>query len=214
MTFEFDALLFDLDGTLVNSLAAVDRAWTALCDRHRLDASFVVPQIHGRRSIDSIRLILPHVDAEAEDQWLQDREATDTEGVFALEGAAEFLYSLECPWAIVTSGTSNVANPRIRAGGLPMPRVAVYGEDVKNGKPSPGPYLLGAQRLGIAPERCLFFEDTLAGIRSAHAANMKSIGIASSLSAEQISEADAVINDYKNLSVLPQDGAYTLTIPH
>jgi len=213
MSFEFDALLFDLDGTLVSSIAVVDRVWTKWCVRNNLDASYVLPRIHGRRSIDSVRQLLPHVDAEAEDQWLQQQEASDTDGVFALNGAVEFLSGLECPWAIVTSGTSIVAKPRIRAGGLPVPLVAVYGEDVVNGKPSPDPYLLGAERLGVSAERCVIFEDTLAGIRSGHAANMKSIGIASSLTGDQMVEADAVINDYVGVKVSRRGDSFVLELP-
>jgi sugar-phosphatase len=199
LTFPCDALLFDLDGTLANSMAAVDRAWGTLCQRHGLDLSYVLPQIHGRRSIDSIRALLPHVDAEAEDAWLRHLEATDTEGVFALPGVAEFIESLTCPWTVVTSGTSDVARARLRAAGIPEPVVAVFGEDVARGKPAPDPFKLGADRLGVAAERCLAFEDTVAGIRSAHAANMKVIAVTTSTPADLLSEADAVVEDFRQV---------------
>ncbi|AIE88011.1 HAD-IA family hydrolase [Fimbriimonas ginsengisoli] len=199
MIFEFDAILFDLDGSLVSSIAAVDRAWTAFANRHHLDASFVLPQIHGRRSIDSIRALLPHVDAEEEDAWIRNREATDTEGVFALPGAIEFLISLTCPWAVVTSGTSDVARARMRAAGVPTPPISVFGEDVERGKPAPDPFLLAAKRLNQIPERCLVFEDTVAGIRSGHAANMKAIALSTSVPRDGLAEADAIIKDFREI---------------
>jgi sugar-phosphatase len=201
--FPCDAILFDLDGTLISSIAAVDRAWGAFCRRHGLDVSFVLPQIHGRRSIDSIRALLPHVDAEAEDAWIREREATDTDGVYALPGVLEFVSSLTCPWTVVTSGTSDVARARLRAAGLPEPPVAVFGEDVKNGKPAPDPFRLGSERLGIPPERCLAFEDTVAGIRSAHAANMKAIALTTSVAVDLLGEADAIVTDFRELRFEP-----------
>lgn len=199
MLFACSAVLFDLDGTLISSIAAVDRSWTAFCVRHGLDVSFVLPQIHGRRSIDSIRALLPHVDAEEEDAWIRNCEATDTEGVFSLLGAIDFVRSLTVDWAVVTSGTSDVARARLKAAGIPEPKVAVFGEDVRHGKPSPEPFLLGAKRLGIAPERCVAFEDTVAGIRSAHAANMKVIALSTSTEVSHLVEADAVVPDFRKL---------------
>lgn len=201
MTFEFDALLFDLDGTLITSIAAVDRAWSAWSARHGLEPAFVLPRIHGRRSIDSIRALAPHLDAEVENDWVRNREVTDTAGIEPIPGAAEFLRSIACPWAIVTSGTTDVACARLRASGLPNPTAAVYAEDVKAGKPAPDPFLLAAARLGVPPERCVAFEDALSGIRSARAAGMPVIGIASSMPPIELREADAVVADYLAVSV-------------
>lgn len=203
MSFEFDALLFDLDGTLIASIAAVDRCWSAWSERHGLDPAEVLPHIHGRRSIDSVRAIAPHLDAEQEDAWMRRREATDTAGVEALAGVAEFLAKLECPWAIVTSGTSDVALARVRAAGLPQPTVAVYGEDVSQGKPHPEPFLTAAERLGVAAGRCLAFEDAASGIRSARAAGMRVIGVAASTRTGELAAADAVITDFRDLVLGP-----------
>jgi mannitol-1-/sugar-/sorbitol-6-phosphatase len=203
MTFEFDALLFDLDGTLISSIAAVDRAWSAWAVSRGFDPIVVLPKIHGRRSIDSVRALAPHLDAVAEDAWLRHLESTDLEGVYPLPGVVEFLERLTCPWAIVTSGTSDVAQARLRATGLPAATAAVYGETVPRGKPHPDPFLIGAELLSVAPERCVAFEDAAAGIRSAHAAGMRVIGLSTSLSAAQLSEADAVIADFTWLSLGP-----------
>lgn len=201
MQFTFSALLFDVDGTLVDSIPAVDRAWGAFSRRHGLEPKEVMPKIHGRRSIDSIRLLLPHVDAEAEDAWLRERESTDTEGVVAIPGAIELIGALTAPWAIVTSGTTDVGSARIRAAGIPTPRVAVFGEEVTKGKPEPDPFLLAAERLGIAPEECVVFEDTLAGIRAGHAAGMKVIALTTTNTPEGLAEADAIVPDFRSIEL-------------
>lgn len=171
-------LLFDLDGTLLDSLHAVDRAWTTWALRHSLDPVYVLTQIHGRRSIESIQALLPEADAEAENLVLREIEATDTRGVVALPGAVELLNSLpEGRWGIVTSGTSDVALSRMSAAGVPRPSVCVFGEDVAFGKPHPEPYLRGAELLGLSPKDVVGFEDTAAGLQSILGAFMQAVAV-------------------------------------
>lgn len=178
MIVRAQGLLFDLDGTLIDSLPAVDRAWSAFALRHGLDPAEVLSKIHGRRSIDSIRDLLPEVDALAEDAWIRERESTDTEGVRAIPGALELLRRLpKSRWCVVTSGTSDVAKARMAAVGLPLPDYAVYGEDVARGKPLPDPFLLGAQRLGFAASDCVGFEDTDAGLYSVRSAGSRAVAL-------------------------------------
>jgi sugar-phosphatase len=178
MTLRAKGLLFDLDGTLIDSLPAVDRAWSTFARKHNLEPEFVLARIHGRRSIDSIRTLLPEVDAEAEDAYIRHLETTDTTGVRALPGSKELLESLplEC-WCVVTSGTSDVAKARMAAAGLPLPRFAVYGEDVSNGKPHPEPFERGARLLGFHPADCVGFEDTDAGLSSVEQAYCRPIAV-------------------------------------
>jgi sugar-phosphatase len=213
ITFRCRALLFDLDGTLIDSLPAVDRAWGAWATKHGFDIEWVLGQIHGRRSIDSIRDLRPDLDAEVEDAWLRGMESTDTEGVTALPGAAEFVAGLgDARFAYVTSGTSDVATARLRAVGYPVPEASVYGEDIQNGKPAPDPYLEGARRLGIDPTNCLVFEDTPAGVASAKAAGMRCVGIATWKKPEDLFEADAVIRDFRAVSLVREGDDLVVTV--
>lgn len=202
MTFECEALLFDLDGTLIDSTPSVDRAWTAWCHRHSLDPTVVIPQIHGRRSIDSIRLVAPHLDAELEDAWLRKRESEDTEGVVALPGVTTILAALDpnC-WALVTSGTFEVATARLRAAGIPESKVRVFGDEVARGKPDPDPFLLGAARLGVSPGDCVVFEDTRAGLLAGRSAGCRTVGVRAVPGENLIGFSDANLTDYTQLSV-------------
>ena len=176
MILQVQGLLFDLVGTLIDSLPAVDRAWGQFATKHGFTHDFVKSRIHGRRSIDSIRELVPHVDARAEDAWMRGLESSDTEGVVALPGAKALLEALPLDrWCLVTSGTSDVALARLAAVGLPLPRFAVFGEDVERGKPAPDPFLLGATRLGFSAAQCVGFEDTDAGLNSILAAGAKPV---------------------------------------
>ena len=178
MILRAKGLLFDLDGTLIDSLPAVDRAWGRFAEKHGFTQDYVKARIHGRRSIDSIREIVPHVDPETEDAWMRGLERADTEGVVALPGSKALLESLPADrWCVVTSGTSDVALARLAAAGLPLPRFAVFGEDVARGKPAPDPFVLGAQRLGFAPADCLGFEDTDAGLSSVRESGARPVAV-------------------------------------
>jgi sugar-phosphatase len=165
--------LFDLDGTLIDSLPAVERAWQTWATSVGLDPVEILPKIHGRRSFETISELVPHLDPLIEDEKLRRLESTDTHGVVLLPGSIELLRSIPRErWTIVTSGTSDVAQARMKATGVDIPAHAVYGENVTHGKPNPEPYLLAAERMGVAPSRCLVFEDTDAGVTSGVAAGM------------------------------------------
>ncbi|MDX9679643.1 HAD-IA family hydrolase [Pseudomonas zeae] len=168
----FGAFLFDMDGTVLNSIAAAERIWAAWAVRHGVDVETFLPTIHGARAIDTItRLNLPGVDAEAQAAFITEAEIEDVEGIVEIPGAAKFLNSLpKDRWAMVTSAPRDLALRRMAAAGIPEPAVMITAEDVQAGKPDPAGYLLAAKRLGLEPRDCLIFEDATVGIQAAEAA--------------------------------------------
>ncbi len=193
-------LLFDLDGTLVDSRAVVERQWRVLCARLGLDFPSVLAILHGVRSADVIRAVAPGVDAEAAAAELDAAEEVDTEGLEVVPGARELLARLPPDgWGIVTSGHRTLAEGRLRAVGLPVPAVMVCGDEVANGKPDPEGFLRGAALLGVAPGDCVACEDAPPGIRAARAAGMRVIAIATTHAPSALADASAVIADLRAL---------------
>lgn len=192
--FHCSGILFDLDGVLVDSTRSVDRQWRLWAERKGVDGDKVIAIAHGVRTIEVIKYVAPHLDAEAEVREIESREADDHEGVNVMPGAAELVRRIpKGRWCVVTSGTRPLASARLRFGGLPVPEVLVTADDVVNGKPHPEPYLKGAELLKVRPEECLVIEDAPAGIQSARAGGMKVIGITSTYPESQLSAADAVV---------------------
>src|SRR5262244_2349612 len=167
------AVLFDLDGVLVDSTPAVERVWRGWASEHGLDPDFVMQWTHVRRSIETIRRVAPSLDAPKENLKVERREIEDLEGVHAIEGAADLLAAMPPGhWTVVTSATRELADARMRYVNLPLPKDAITAELVEQGTPHPEPYLKGAALLCFAPNECLVIEDTAAGIASAKAAGM------------------------------------------
>ncbi|MEJ1196326.1 HAD family hydrolase [Streptomyces sp. BB1-1-1] len=175
------ALLLDMDGTLVNSDAAVERVWRRWADRHGLDGDEVMKVVHGRQGYASMALLLPDRPMEqnhADNARMLAEETADTEGVVAIPGASEFLASLHgLPHALVTSADVPLSTARMAAAGLAQPDVRVTAESVGASKPDPEGFLKGAAELGIAPGDCIAFEDSGAGITAARAAGMQVVGV-------------------------------------
>ena len=212
-TFNCAAILFDLDGVLVDSTGSVTRQWRRWAEEQDLDPDKVVETAHGVRTIEIVRRLAPHLDAGAETLRLEKREADDHEGVSVMPGAAELLKAIpDGRWCVVTSGTRYLATARLQLGNLPMPQVLVSADDVSKGKPNPEPYLMGAKLLGVNPAECLVVEDAPAGIRAAHAGGMKAIGITSTYRAAELQEADAVVQKLGQIKVGELRGGSGLAI--
>jgi sugar-phosphatase len=215
-TFNCAAILFDLDGVLVDSTGSVTRQWKRWAQEQNIDPQKVVEIAHGVRTIEIVRKLAPHLDAEAEVVRLEKREADDHEGVAVMPGAAELLKAIpDGRWCVVTSGTRYLATSRLKLANLPIPQVLVSADDVSKGKPDPEPYLMGAKLLGVNPSQCLVIEDAPAGTRAAHAAHaggMKAIAITSTYPASALHEADAVVKRLAQIRVKSSDSAGSLTV--
>jgi sugar-phosphatase len=211
-TFRCAAILFDLDGVLVDSTRSVERQWRIWSRERGIDEQKAVAIAHGVRALEVIRTIAPHLDAEAEVSKLESLEAADHEGVAVMPGAANLVGSIpDDRWGVVTSGRRHLAAARLQFAGIPIPEVMVTAQDVANGKPHPEPYLKGAELLGVSPAECLVIEDAPAGIRSAHAGGMKVIALTSTYPASALGEADAVVEKLEQIHVAP-DGAGMLAV--
>jgi sugar-phosphatase len=170
------ALLFDLDGVLINSIPAVERVWSRWAEERGFDVQEVLHRAHGRPSIETLRYLLPEADHEAENRLVEQAEIADVADIVPLPGVTELLAALPRDrWAIVTSCTRPLAEVRTRAAGLPTPGLFITANDITRGKPDPEPYRKGAMGLGFAPEECIVVEDALAGIASGRNAGARVI---------------------------------------
>lgn len=201
------ALLFDLDGVLVNSAACVERLLATWAQRHSLEPRAVYQAGLGRRTVETIQLVAPHLDAKQEAAALTAAESTTTQGIAEVPGARALVAGIpRHRWAIVTSGARAVATLRLSATELPVPNVLVCAEDVVRGKPDPEGYLRAATRLGVAPEACVVIEDAPAGLAAARGAGMRSIGVAGSYPAAALTDATHVVSALAAVEVRRDDG--------
>jgi sugar-phosphatase len=204
------AILFDLDGVLVDSTPAVARVWGTWARERGFDPEETIRRAHGRPSISTLRELLPDADHEAENREIERREIEDTAGVVVLPGAQELLNSLPPDrWALVTSCTRPLALARLKVAGLPVPRNFITSTDVTNGKPHPEPYLKAANLLGVPPADCLVVEDVPAGVSSGHAAGARVIGLRTTTSADELIHAGAqwVVKNCSAMRATAQPGS-------
>ncbi|MFF3753753.1 HAD-IA family hydrolase [Streptomyces sp. NPDC002018] len=175
------ALLLDMDGTLVNSDAAVERCWRRWAVAQGLDPDEVLKVVHGRQGYATMAVLLPDRPMEqnlADNRRMLAEETADTEGVVPIPGAPAFMAAIAAlPHALVTSADTALAEARMTAAALPLPGTRVTAESVTASKPHPEGFLLGAARLGFAPEDCVALEDSEAGITAARAAGMRVVGV-------------------------------------
>jgi sugar-phosphatase len=194
MIFTVDAVLFDIDGTLVDSTAAVARTWRVWAATRDLDAERILQVCHGRRSEDTIAEFLPAEQRAAAVIELEQLELDDLADVIALPGTKALLPRLPVGrWAAVTSGSRRLMNARLAAAGLPVPAVLVAAEDVAEGKPDPEGYRKAAAALGFDIRRCLVIEDAPAGLQAGRAAGASVLAVATSHRVEDLAPADDVV---------------------
>jgi mannitol-1-/sugar-/sorbitol-6-phosphatase len=204
MKIQCRAVLFDLDGVLVDSTPAVARVWTIWANKHGFVPDEVVRQAHGRPSITTIRELLPHADHVAENREVERGEIEDTQGVIPLPGALEILQALpQNRWTIATSCTRRLAEVRIRAAGLPLPQTMITSNDVQRGKPDPEPYIKAAQILGFAPADCIVVEDAPAGIRAGKASGARVLALRTTAPDSDLTQSGAtwIVNDLASIAL-------------
>ena len=193
------ALLFDMDGTLVDSTAVVERVWGWWAERHHLPLLDVLAFSHGRPTRDTMEYFLPATDVGAEAQEMQRYEENQTDGILPVAGAKEaVLAARKGTWGVVTSAPRLLAERRLVAAGLQVPDVLVPVDEIERGKPDPEGYLKAAKLLRVAPDRCVVFEDTRPGIEAAEAAGMRAIGLLTTFPAE-ILGCEWVIRDFRDI---------------
>lgn len=212
-TWLVDAILFDLDGTLVDSTASVERSWRQLADKIGRPWPEVEPHIHGVPVAQVMAMLEPEMTAERVDElrvFMVESESADTVDVVAQPGAQEVLAALPRDRvAIVTSGGVKLSSARIAAAGLARPDLVVTADDVTIGKPDPAPYLMGAKMLGFPPERCLVVEDAPPGVESARAAGCPVVGV---LTTHASLDAPSV-RSLADVQFTPVDGGIEVSIP-
>jgi len=207
------ALLFDLDGVLINSTPAVARVWRQWAIEHGFNPDEVVARAHGRPSLTTVREYLPNADHQAENREVERREIEDLAGIVPLPGALELLKSLPADrWIIVTSSTRPLAEVRIKAAGLPVPKKLVTASDITHGKPHPEPFLLGASALGFPATECVVFEDIPAGVQAGKAADAKVVAFTTTVQAFALRQAGAdwVLGSCADVRLLDHENDLTL----
>jgi sugar-phosphatase len=194
------AVLFDLDGVLVESRLSTERVWLSWALKNGIEEAALRSAMHGVRSADVVRSVRPDLDADAEAAAIEEAQAVDVDGLAAIPGAVEALSALKGDRvAVVTSGTRPLALARLGAVGIAAPAVIVFAGDVSRGKPDPEGYLAAARRLGVDPAEALVVEDAPPGIEAARAAGMAAVALPSTHAAEELGRADIVLGSLEEL---------------
>jgi mannitol-1-/sugar-/sorbitol-6-phosphatase len=209
------ALLFDLDGVLIDSTPAVARVWHKWAIEHGFDSEEVVARAHGRPSLSTVRDYLPNADHEAENREVERREIADIEGIVPLPGALDLLTALPSDrWTIATSCTRALAEVRIKAACLPLPKNMITSTDITHGKPHPEPYLKAASILGFPAPECVVLEDAPVGIRSGKAAGAKVIALRTIAQEPALQEvgADWILKNCADIQLLDRRDGLELAL--
>ncbi len=211
-TRDFAAFLFDMDGTVLDSIAVANKVWTRWAEGHGLDPAPLLAVMHGVQAVQTIRRFAPAgADIDAEFAALTQAEIDEAEGTQPIPGARAFLASLPADrWAIVTSAPRILALRRLEAAGLPVPAVLIAADDVANGKPAPDCFLMAAETLGVAITDCLVWEDAPAGIAAAEASGA-TVMVITATHHEAMETPHPAVAGYESLSVvIGADGGLSL----
>jgi len=195
-------VLFDMDGILISSIGSVERSWTRWAEMRGVDPEFACKMAHGRRAIETVALLRPDLDSQAELKLIEDIELADGEGLAVLPGVLDLLRALPpARWTVVTSATQRLATQRLAQAGIPVPEHLVTADDVEQGKPDPAPYLAGAAAIGVPPEDCIVFEDAESGTLAGRAAGCTVVATTFSHEIESLSAAHYLIEDVTGVQV-------------
>ena len=206
------AVLFDMDGTLVDSTRVVERCWEHWGRQHGIPLAEILRFSHGRPTLETMEHFRPGADHTADAAEMLDTEVTDTEGVIAVAGAnAAVLACASGRWGVVTSAPRNLAEVRLKAAGLPIPELLITVEQIARGKPDPEGFLLAATRLNVAPADCIVFEDTGPGVEAATRAGMRAIGLLTTVRREQLA-CDYVTRDFRDVTITGQSDGFEVDL--
>ncbi len=214
-----EAILFDLDGVLIDSTSCIERHWQEWSQTNNIDLGLILQNAHGVRTIETMQIVAPHLDSEKEAAKFTANEIIDTEGVVAIPGARKLIDQIpEDQWTIVTSGSYDLVQARLLKAGLPMPKAIITADDVTQGKPSPEPYLKGAQKIGVPIDQCCIVEDAPIGVKAGKSAGAKVIGILSTHSKEELlaAGADYMVEslDQIQMEIVDPRRLITIRLPH
>jgi mannitol-1-/sugar-/sorbitol-6-phosphatase len=213
VTVRCKGVLFDMDGILISSLGSVERSWSTWAETRGIDVAQTIHTAHGRRAIETIRMLVPHLDDVTELKYIEELEIADNEGLAVLPGVLDLLAALPKErWTVVTSATEKLARVRLAAGGIPVPERLITADMVENGKPHPEPFLRGAEILGLPATDCVVFEDSASGAKAGQAAGCTVIATVFSHSIAELTAAKFIVTDLTGITVevLPGDEGLAL----
>ncbi len=209
----FAAVIFDNDGTLVDSSGSVERSWVRWAQEHDVDPRTLAGH-HGMPAAAIIDSVAPHLDATTALARIDELELADVEGIVALPGVLDAIEALAAQggrYAVATSAHRELAQVRLATAGIGAPEAFVTVDDVERGKPAPDPFLLAAQRLGVDPTDCLVCEDAPSGIAAARAAGCAVLAVTTTTEPGDLGDADLVVDSLADVSFEVVDGRVRVT---